>query len=479
MFPSAKTLLHSFKSQCDWVSMRFVRETTTRVQARDARHDELQTYDDLGVMMEVVVDGMLTYGATSDLTEDGLKRCFNRTLKQAIQLKNLQLTAFDPTLRGKEQARILKLGERPLQELKIDEVLNYQKTLGEKLKEAPNALTSSVANSIIQTSTLYITSDGAEIEQTTNMVGTDIRLTARKGDVVQSRSQNGYASHTFQRGAEAFQNLEKDLMTVDRLAREVNELLDAPDCPTGDLDVVIAPDQMMLQIHESIGHPLELDRILGDERNYAGWSFIKPKDFGVLQYGSSLMNVTFNPSLEGEIASYEYDDAGIKAKKVHLIQDGLLVAGLGASESQKRLGIPGVSNFRAQSWNRAPIDRMANLNLEPGQSSFDDMIKGVERGVYMETNRSWSIDDYRNKFQFGCEYARMIENGKLTHTVKNPNYRGTTVAFWNSLKKVGDESTFEMFGTPHCGKGEPNQVIRVGHASPTCLFNQLAVFGGA
>lgn len=479
MFPSAKTLLHSFKSQCDWVSLRFVRETTTRVQARDARHEDLQTFDDLGVMMEVVVDGMLAYGATSDLSETGLKRCFARALEHAIELKKLQLTAFDPELRGKEQARILKLGTHPLETLKVSDVLSYQEKLALKLKEAPNALTSSVSNSIIQTTTLYLTSDGAEIEQTTNMVGTDMRLTGRKGSVVQTRSQNGYASHTYQRGAEAFHSLDKDLMTVDRLSREMNELLDAPDCPSGDLDVLIAPDQMMLQIHESIGHPLELDRILGDERNYAGWSFVKPKDFGVLQYGSPLMNVTFNPSLEGEIASYEYDDAGIKAKKVYLIQDGLLVAGLGASESQKRLGLAGVSNFRAQSWNRPPIDRMANLNLEVGTSSFDEMIKGVERGVYMETNRSWSIDDYRNKFQFGCEYARMIENGKLTYTVKNPNYRGTTVAFWNSLKKVGDGSTFEMFGTPHCGKGEPNQVIRVGHASPACLFNNLAVFGGA
>jgi predicted Zn-dependent protease len=479
MYPSAKTLLHTFKSQCDWVSLRFVRETTTRVQNRDARHEELQTFDDHGVMMEVVLDGMLAYGATSDLSDDGLKRCFSKTREQAIKLKKLQLTAFEPALRGKEQARIIKLGTHPLQNLKISDVLSYQQSLGQKLKETPHAITSSVANSLIQTSTLYLTSDGGEIEQTTNMVGTDLRVTARKGSVVQSRSQNGYAAHTFQRGAEAFLSLEKDLMTVDRLAREVNELLDAPDCPTGNLDVLIAPDQMMLQIHESIGHPLELDRILGDERNYAGWSFIKPKDFGVLQYGSPLMNVTFNPHLEGEVASYEYDDAGIQAKKVHLIQEGLLVAGLGGSESQKRLGIPGVSNFRAQSWNRPPIDRMANLNLEPGHSKLDEMIKGIERGVYMETNRSWSIDDYRNKFQFGCEYARMIENGKLTHTVKNPNYRGTTVAFWNSLNKVGDASTFEMFGTPHCGKGEPNQVIRVGHASPACLFSQLAVFGGA
>jgi len=140
--------------------------------------------------------------------------------------------------------------------------------------------------------------------------------------------------------------------------------------------------------------------------------------------------------------------------------------------------MPGVSSQRATSWNRAPIDRMANVNLEPGTSTFDQMISSVERGVFMRTTRSWSIDDYRNKFQFGCEYGQLIENGKLTKLVKNPNYRGITAPFWNQLKMVGDRSTFEIGGLTNCGKGEPNQVIFVGHASPTCLFSNIEVFGG-
>ena len=147
-------------------------------------------------------------------------------------------------------------------------------------------------------------------------------------------------------------------------------------------------------------------------------------------------------------------------------------------ESQIRSGTPGVANFRASSWNRAPIDRMANINLEPGDSSFNDIIESVDHGVYMESNRSWSIDDYRNKFQFGCEYAKLIENGKFTKTLRNPNYRGISSSFWNNLKSVGDSSTFQIYGTPNCGKGEPNQVIRVGHASPVCLFHNVVIFGG-
>jgi predicted Zn-dependent protease len=151
---------------------------------------------------------------------------------------------------------------------------------------------------------------------------------------------------------------------------------------------------------------------------------------------------------------------------------------LGGLTSQIRADLPGVANSRACSWNRPPIDRMANLNLEPGNTSLEEMIAAVERGVYMKTNCSWSIDDSRNKFQFGCEWGQLIEHGKLTTVVKNPNYRGISATFWRSLKMVGNQDTLEVMGTPNCGKGEPNQVIRVGHASPACLFAGVEVFGG-
>lgn len=165
-----------------------------------------------------------------------------------------------------------------------------------------------------------------------------------------------------------------------RVGQEALELLTAEPCPTERLDLILAPDQMLLQIHESVGHPLELDRILGDERNYAGWSFVKPEDFGRLRYGSALMNVTFDPSVAGEFASYAFDDGGSPALRHYLIKDGLLLRGLGGLESQARLGLPGVANFRSAGWNRAPIDRMGNINLEPGSTSLEAMIASVKRG---------------------------------------------------------------------------------------------------
>ena len=244
------------------------------------------------------------------------------------------------------------------------------------------------------------------------------------------------------------------------------------------MDLLLDPDQMLLQIHEAIGHPLELDRILGDERNYAGTSFVTLDMFGKYQYGSELLNITYDPTLSQEFASFAFDDDGVAAKKEFLIQNGLLVRPLGGITSQTRSGLSGVANSRACNWNRPAIDRMANLNLEPGTSSFADMIKNVEKGVFMKTNTSWSIDDSRNKFQFGCEWAQLIENGALTRVVRNPNYRGISATFWRNLKMVGNKDTFKMYGSPFCGKGEPNQCISVGHASPACLFSQVDVFGG-
>jgi predicted Zn-dependent protease len=215
------------------------------------------------------------------------------------------------------------------------------------------------------------------------------------------------------------------------------------------------------------------------ERNYAGWSFVNLEDFGKLKYGSEIMNITFDPTIQNEFASYGFDDTGNKATKEFIIKGGVLQRGLGGLESQERANVKGVANVRACSWNRAPIDRMANLNLEPGDCTFEEMISSVEKGIFMQTNRSWSIDDFRNKFQFGCEYAQLIENGKLTKTVRNPNYRAVSTPFWNSLKKVGDSDTFGIYGTPYCGKGEPNQCVRVGHAAPICVFDNIDIFGGA
>jgi predicted Zn-dependent protease len=179
------------------------------------------------------------------------------------------------------------------------------------------------------------------------------------------------------------------------------------------------------------------------------------------------------------LASYGFDDEGTEAQRCYLIKEGILLRPLGSATSSRRAGLPGGAHARACDWNRPPIDRMANLNMEPGPSTLEQLIAPIEQGILMDTNRSWSIDDSRNKFQFGCEYGRLIRNGELKEVVKNPNYRGISATFWRSLKGVGDKTTLVVMGTPTCGKGEPNQMIPVGHASPACVFENVDVFGGA
>jgi predicted Zn-dependent protease len=325
---------------------------------------------------------------------------------------------------------------------------------------------------------LYLTSTGADIEQHFNYVVPNIQVTAHEGRATQTRSLAGqYNGYCRQGGGEILDSA-GFFGGGKRVAQEALMLLAAPNCPTGTMDLLLMPDQMMLQIHESIGHPLELDRILGDERNFAGTSFVTLDMFGSYQYGSPLLNVTYDPNRPEQFASYAFDDDGTHADPAYIIKSGMLMRPLGGTISQGRAGLPGVANSRACSWNRPPIDRMANLNVEPGDMTLNQMIAGIEDGVLMQTNASWSIDDSRNKFQFGCEWGRRIERGRLTSVVKNASYRGISATFWRSLKMVGDHSTLQILGTPFCGKGEPSQVIRVGHASPACVFAGVDVFGG-
>ncbi|MBL1209831.1 TldD/PmbA family protein [Geminocystis sp. GBBB08] len=473
-FDLEKTL-NNLKINADWLGLRQVSDTTTTKVFRDGKPQSNGRNFTNGVMVEVMVNGQLGYCATNRLDQASIQQATEIAQKQAKIASNWSIFRFNTDIRPPAKGNY----RSPI----LDFAINHQE-LNDLLIQTCKAL--KVSDKIVKATAMaqiseirhhFVSSNGANIEQNICLLATDYEATAQEDNVVQKRTDNGMSARCYQGDRNIF-NPEITLIRAQKIGEESIELLYAQECPDITTTLVLAPDQMMLQIHESIGHPLELDRILGDERNYAGSSFVKLSDFGSLAYGSSKMNITFDPTIEGESASYGFDDAGLKAEKQYLIKDGILLRGLGSLESQARASVPGVANFRSSSWNRAPIDRMANLNLESGNSSFNDIISSIEHGVYMESNRSWSIDDYRNKFQFGCEYARLIENGKLTKTLRNPNYRGVTQHFWHNLIHVGDHSTREIYGTPYCGKGEPNQSITVGHASPMCAFKDIQVFGG-
>jgi len=429
-----------------------------------------------GAMVTAIDGGGLGYAATSDLGETGLARAAARARDWAHHTAGRSVMRFRPPERPAERGEYETPVREPWSSLPLAAKLDLLRRASERLHPDPRILEWEASLWWSEIVVGICASDGSRIRQRIQTLVPGLSASANEGSDTQTRTFGAQAAAR-QGGLEVLTELDFEA-AAPRIAEEALELVAAPNCESGSLDVVLAPDQMILQIHESIGHPLELDRILGDERNYAGTSFVSPDMFGSYRYGSELLNVTFDPGREGELASYAWDDEGTPATREHLIRDGILVRGLGGASSQVRSGLPGVANARAETWNRPPIDRMANLNLEPGDASFDELVGRVERGVYMQTNRSWSIDDSRNKFQFGCERARRIENGELGAVVKNPSYRGISATFWRSLAGVGAPDTQEVLGTPYCGKGEPNQVIRVGHASPPCLFRGVEVFGG-
>ena len=471
-FPlSAQTVLAALPADVQWAALRFSREITTHRLVRDDLPQANATSEDAGAMCEVLIDGHFGYAATSDTTESGLQTAFARASATTRAGSARKAHTFAAAQRPPSQGTYRSPRVQGLDASNAQAITQCLLAASAAMQGDEHLVSRMAHAMLIQTHIAYYSSTGAAIDQHFDMVSLKLSATAAQG----SESQTRTWSHTGQVGAEIFET-QAVVTQAKRIAKEAVQLLQAPNCPSGVMDLVLMPDQMMLQIHESIGHPLELDRILGDERNYAGWSFVKAEDFGHLRYGSELMNISFDPTRAHAFASYAFDDSGNPATKQMLIEGGILKRGLGSLESQERSGIAGVANSRSASWNRAPIDRMANINLEPGDSSLEDLIGQVQYGILMHTNRSWSIDDYRNKFQFGCEFGQLIENGRLAGVVRNPNYRGVSIDFWNRLAGVGRED--EVHGTPYCGKGEPSQVIRVGHASPPCLFRGVEVFGG-
>jgi predicted Zn-dependent protease len=474
------SLATRFRALCpavDYISLRLVEQDSETVSVRQSVAEPTQASQDRGAMVTVFDAGGLGYAATSDLSDSGLAWAIARAHEWAKQTAARNLFGGTSPRMPSPNGRY---GTPPRAPMNLSKGDRFEILMEESRACALDSRVVDWAAALWTTHLrqVFVTADGAEAEQEFHYMVPGLHVTANANGVSQTRSWGGrYNGFCQQGGLEVLER--SGFRGSGRLtAEQALELLAAPNCPTGTLDVVLMPDQMMLQIHESIGHPIELDRILGDERNYAGTSFVTLDMFGSYQYGSPLLNVTYDPTRHEQFATFAYDDDGGAAERELVIRDGVLLRPLGGTVSQARAGVPGVSTTRACSWNRPPIDRMSNLNVEPGTTSLEDMIASVDDGVLMRTNLSWSIDDSRNKFQFGCEWGQRIRGGKLREVVRNPNYRGISATFWRSLALVGDPSTVEVMGTPYCGKGEPNQVIRVGHASPPCKFERVAVFGG-
>jgi predicted Zn-dependent protease len=460
----------------DFCSLRYVSERSEYLSVRQDILQPVDTSEDSGAMLTVYDGGGMGYSATSDLSLGGLRRAAAQAHDWARLSARRSVVDFSQLIIAPPHGEYSSVELQPWQSAPLSEKLDLLHGECARLKTDDRIVDWEASLWYSAIDTLYLTADGGRVEQRFRYLVPMLSATANTGAETQTRTFGG-RGYCRQGGLEILEHV-GFRAAAPRIADEALQLLTAPNCPSNMMDVLLAPDQVILQIHESIGHPLELDRILGDERNYAGTSFVTPDMFGTYRYGSELLNITFDPTIPEQFVSYGFDDDGQPARREYLIQHGILQRALGGLTSQTRANLPGVANARASSWNRPPIDRMANLNLEPGNASREEMIAAVDRGIFMQTNCSWSIDDSRNKFQFGCEWGQLIDGGRLTTLVKNPNYRGISATFWRSLKMVGNRDTVEIMGTPNCGKGEPNQVIRTGHAAPACLFADTEVFGG-
>jgi TldD protein len=326
-----------------------------------------------------------------------------------------------------------------------------------------------------KTEKTFASTDGSYIEQEITECGAGISATAIDGGEVQVRSYpNSFRGNFATKGFEWIENLALQNQ-AGRVGEEAVQLLSAKPCPSKVTTLILDNSQLALQIHESIGHPIELDRILGTEASYAGTSFLKPEMVGHFRYGSDLVNVVADATYPGGLGTFGYDDEGIQAQRVPIISQGLLVNLLTSRETAYHVGKESNGTMRADGWNRIPLIRMTNINLEPGEWTLDGMIAETEEGLFLSTNRSWSIDDKRINFQFGTEIGWEIKAGKLGEMVKNPTYTGITPQFWNSCDAVANREHWQMWGTPNCGKGEPGQVAHVGHGAAPARFRNVQV----
>jgi TldD protein len=297
------------------------------------------------------------------------------------------------------------------------------------------------------------------------------------GDESQTRSfPTWHGGHMEQAGYERFLALDLPGEAA-RVAAEAAALLRAPDCPAGRTTLILAGDQLATQLHESIGHAVELDRVLGYEASYAGTSFVGAGALGSLRFGSEVVNVTADATHPGGLGSYRWDDEGVEAHAVPIVRDGILTGFLSSRETAARIGLERSGGcMRADGFARQPIVRMTNVNLEPGDAgTLDDLIARTDHGIYMETNRSWSIDQRRLQFQFGTEVAWEIENGRRTRLLRNPTYAGVTPQFWAGLDAVCSRPAWKLWGVLNCGKGEPGQSMHVSHGAAPGRFRNVQV----
>ena len=451
------------------------RAIARRSQLVTTKNGAVETASDAeteGVGVRVLVDGAWGFAGDRRLDDAGAQDAARRAAafaRAAPGAHERELAPLEPQLGSYRTAFERDPVDVPLEDkialcLRADEALTH---------DAVKVRTASVR--AVREERLFASSDGSVVEQLFVDCGAGIDAIALGDGLHQIRSYpSAHGGSSAQAGWEFIEGLELE-REAPRIAEEAAALLRADECPSGRTTVVIDAEQMALQVHESVGHPTELDRVYGTEAAYAGTSFLAPDDLGSLRYGSPHMNITADPTTPSGMGTFGYDDEGVPASRVPVVEEGVLRGFLTSRETAARLGAGGGGSMRADGWNRMPLVRITNLHLEPGDGTLEDLLADVDNGIYLVTNKSWSIDDKRLNFQFGTQIAWEIKDGKLGRMLRDATYTGITPEFWGSLEAVGGPETWTLYGLTNCGKGQPGQIAAVSHGAPVARFRDVQV----
>jgi TldD protein len=434
--------------------------------------------ESLGIGVRVIASGAWGFAATDRLTREGVQACAAEAVAIA---KASALAKTHNVVLAAEQAHVdtwqspfVKDPFRIPVERQIDLLLAADKEM-RRVKGVTLAEGSMAFRRIEQ---FFASSIGSAIHQVKMLSGAGIVATSFAEKEIQKRSYpNSFGGQHMESGYELVESL--DLVgNAQRVGEEAVALHSAIQCPEGASSVILESAQLGLQIHESIGHPIELDRVLGQEANFAGMSFLTIDKLRKLQYGSEIVNVVADARLEHGpgLGTFGYDDEGVPAQCTPIISNGLFTGYLSNRESAAEIGEKRSSGtMRTESWNRLPIIRMTNVSLQPGTWKYDDLIADTDDAILMETNRSWSIDDRRYQFQFSTEIGWEIKGGKKGRMIKNPSYSGITTEFWNSCDAICSREFWTLWGTPNCGKGQPQQTMGTGHGAAPSRFRNVKI----
>jgi TldD protein len=471
-------LMGKAEGRCAYAEARHVERREETLAVRSGQVDDFATGASEGIGVRVRVGGGWGFAATRDVTPAGAETALARALAIAEAQPAgpaTPLTPVEPVTGHWSSPHAVDPFDVALEE-KLG--LLFAAEAAMRADGGDERIVRSIASlSAWRERKAFASTEGAACTQELVASGAGIGAWASDDNELQVRSYP--LAHGGLFAAAGWEHiLAIDLAAhAPRVAAEAIELLTAPECPEAVTTLVLDGEQLALQVHESVGHALELDRILLGEASYAGTSWVQPQDIGSAQFGSEHMTVTADATLPGALGSFGWDDEGVPASRYALVDRGVLRAALSNRESAATLGLERSGGCaRADGFARQPIVRMTNVSIEPGDAgSLEDLIADTDDGLYMETNRSWSIDDRRLQFQFATEIGREIKGGRLGRLYRNPSYAGIGPRFWGSLDAVCGPAEWRAWGLTNCGKGEPGQVMSVSHGAAPARFRNVQV----